>query len=265
MASHRCGFAIGFLVGNHMPRAIPLSPSTVPETENSARDWQALVDYARRWLDAEPGSVVAGNLLGFAQLRLGLNAEARTTLEGVAARHPQDESTQIYLGWAYLAEADAGQAERVARRLLERSPANPEAWVVLAYAQLLQNRLRMLSQTGHGIHPGRVGIDAARRQQGGNRPDGRRHLGPAPARLQLRMPPHVVHIVDAGVGDLRLFQPLHHLRGRQRGKGLVDHGAQRVLVRHPARIGRKALVHGQFRLPQHSLAELDPLPLVLQP
>jgi len=106
-----------------------------------ARDWLALVEHAHKWLAAEPDSVVAGNLLGFAQMRLGRNAEARATLSAVATRHPEDETTQLYLAWAYLGEYDAAAAERVARRMLERSRTRAEAWIVLAYAQLLSNRL----------------------------------------------------------------------------------------------------------------------------
>lgn len=105
-----------------------------------ARNWLALVDHARKWLAAEPNSVVAGNLLGFAQMRLGRHAEARVTLTEVAARHPDDETTQLYLAWAYLGESDGAGAERAARRMLGRSGAHAEAWVALAYAQLAQNR-----------------------------------------------------------------------------------------------------------------------------
>lgn len=107
----------------------------------AARDWTALADHARKWLAAEPDSVIAGNLLGFAQMRLGRNADARATLGAVAARHPDDETTQLYLAWAHLGVSDAPAAERAARRLLERAPSVVEAWVVLAYAHLLSNRL----------------------------------------------------------------------------------------------------------------------------
>lgn len=126
-----------------------------------ARDWTALVEHARKWLVAEPDSVVAGNLLGFSQMRLGRNTEARTTLSAVAARHPDDETTQLYLAWAHLGEADAPAAERVARRLLERSRSRAEAWVVLAYAHLLSNRLDEAAGTvasGLEVSPDFIGL-----------------------------------------------------------------------------------------------------------
>ena len=40
------------------------------------------------------------------------------------------------------------------------------------------------------------------------------------------MLPHVMHRVDAGIGDGRGVQPLDHLLGRQRGKALHDDRAQ---------------------------------------
>jgi superkiller protein 3 len=105
-----------------------------------AGDWKGLASYARRWLDTEPGSADAGNMLGLAQLKLEDVAAARATLSSVAARHPRDATAQVYLGWSFLAERDAEQAERYARQAIELAANNPEAWTVLANAQLLRGR-----------------------------------------------------------------------------------------------------------------------------
>lgn len=105
-----------------------------------SQDWRGLAQYARRWLEAEPASPVAGNVLGLAQLRLGQLAEARSTLGAVVARYPQDDTSQLYLAWAHIGLGEGVDAERIARRLLDRSANMAEASVVLAYAHLLGNR-----------------------------------------------------------------------------------------------------------------------------
>lgn len=104
-------------------------------------DWSGLAAFAQRWLEAEPASPVAASVLGLAQLRLGRHVEAKTTLSAVAARFPQDDTSQLYLAWAHIGLGEAAQAEQIARRLLQRSASVAEAFVVLAYAHLLGSRI----------------------------------------------------------------------------------------------------------------------------
>ncbi len=105
-----------------------------------AGDWKSLASYARRWFEAQPDSAQAGTLLGLAQLKLDEIAASRATLSAVVARHPRDETAHVYLGWAHLAERNAAEAERSARRALDLAGNNPEAWTVLASAQVLLER-----------------------------------------------------------------------------------------------------------------------------
>ncbi len=106
-----------------------------------SQDWRGLAQFARRWLEAEPASPVAGNVLGLAQLRLGQLADAKTTLASVAVRYPQDDTTQLYLAWAHIGLGEGVDAERIARRLLDRAASPAEASVVLVYAHMLGNRI----------------------------------------------------------------------------------------------------------------------------
>ena len=50
------------------------------------------------------------------------------------------------------------------------------------------------------------------RQQRRDRACRRFYVAPAFACAQLRMVPHVVHVVDPGIGDLRIVETLHDLR-----------------------------------------------------
>ena len=99
-----------------------------------------------------------------------------------------------------------------------------------------------------------------RRQRAGRAAD----FAPALARLELRMRPDAGHVVDAGVGDLRVLQPLRDLIDVQAGEGVDDQRAQRLAIGGALRVGQKARILGQFGLAQHLRAEHAPLAFVLQ-
>ena len=127
-----------------------------------------------------------------------------------------------------------------------------------AVAQLGQDRVRVLAQCRHRVHA-RARVPGAGRQHGGQRPLRRADLGPAAARLELRMRPDVLHGVDLGIGDLREFEPLDHLRAGQRLEGVHDDLAQRVALGHALEVGGEARVGGEFGLLQHLVAEAEPI------
>ena len=87
---------------------------------------------------------------------------------------------------------------------------------------------------------------------------------PALARGQLRVRPQLGHAVHAGVGDLRLFQPLDDLRGRELAEGCQDDGFERGAAFIAACIAVKARVRCQRPVLQHHFAKQLPLTLVLQ-
>jgi hypothetical protein len=60
------------------------------------------------------------------------------------------------------------------------------------------------------------------------------------------MLPQVGHLVELGVGDLRVFQALDQLRRRQLGKHGVDDAEQLVLLRQA--VGVAQVLLGQRRL-----------------
>ncbi|KAG0756693.1 hypothetical protein G6F22_020213 [Rhizopus arrhizus] len=110
------------------------------------------------------------------------------------------------------------------------------------------HRIGVLAHGGHRGHARREGIAAGRRQQRRQRAGRAVHLAPAGACLQLRVRPDAGHVVHAGVGDLRVFQPLGDLRDGQVGKGRHDQVAQGVAVGGALRIRQEARVFGQVCL-----------------
>ncbi len=116
---------------------------------------------------------------------------------------------------------------------------------------------RIHARRGIGRHPRRNRrADRARRCV---------NLRPALARRELRVFPHVAHVVHARVRDTRLVEARDHLRRGVRRECGDDDLAQLLPVRGAARVGREAFVCGEFGPPEHPLAEDDPLALVLQP
>src|SRR2546422_5640204 len=67
-------------------------------------------------------------------------------------------------------------------------------------------------------------------------------------RLLLEKKKHVVHVVNMRIGNLRFFESLHDIIGRQRAEDLRDDLAQRIAVGDTARGRGEALVCEQLRL-----------------
>src|SRR5438132_8842402 len=87
-------------------------------------------------------------------------------------------------------------------------------------AELSQDCLGMLAQARHRVHARRIGIGLAWWQQAGNGTYRCFDAGTAVACLPIGMFPHVVHVVHMRIGDLRFFEPLHDIVGRQRADDL---------------------------------------------
>ncbi|MNZ69374.1 hypothetical protein D3C78_876710 [compost metagenome] len=122
----------------------------------------------------------------------------------------------------------------------------------------------MLTKSRHRIHARHVGIASSRWQQTGNNASAGAHLLPALTRLQLRVLPHALHVVDPGIGDLRLVQAFGHCCQAQAGKCLNNQCTQDLTVVHASDVGIEALIVSQLRLQQHRGAKQLPFPLVLQ-
>ena len=97
-------------------------------------------------------------------------------------------------------------------------------------AQLLQDRLGVLAQSGDRPHEGLKGGLTGWRPQGRQWPAGRVDAGPALARLQLRVSPDLGHGVHARIGDLGLIESLGDLRAAQAGKNRRNECLQRLAV-----------------------------------
>src|SRR6218665_352920 len=128
-----------------------------------------------------------------------------------------------------------------------RAQPGPAAGVV---AERAQYRLGVLAHGGHRVHAVVEPVVAPRRQQRRHLAGRRWHVLPAPARGQLRVRPQARHVVDAGVGNLRLVQARHHLRAAQAGEGLLDDGLQRGAVLAAPRVGVEARVAGALGILQ---------------
>ena len=123
----------------------------------------------------------------------------------------------------------------------------------------------MLAHRRHRVHAVVKGAVAPGRQQGRNVASRRTHGLPALSRLQLRMRPQIGHVVHAGVGNLCLVKPRHHLLGAELAKQRQDDVPERLAVLVTPGIAVKARVHSERRILQHQLAKCLPFALVLQP
>ncbi|MNG15359.1 hypothetical protein D3C84_991810 [compost metagenome] len=121
--------------------------------------------------------------------------------------------------------------------------------------QLAQNAAGVLPQPRHAIHSRRERSVVTGRQQRRQFPAGAVHFPPAIAGLELRVIPHALHVIDPGIGDLRVFQALDDLLDRQRGKTVDDDLPQRFTVLRALEVGREPLVRRQRRVQQDLLAE----------
>ena len=92
---------------------------------------------------------------------------------------------------------------------------------------------------GTGSMRGAYAFELSGRQQRRDGPGGRRDVGPPVARLQLLVPPYVVHVVHPCVGDLRGVEPRDHFVDRHPRKLVDDHRAQRVARFRATRVRRK--------------------------
>jgi hypothetical protein len=142
----------------------------------------------------------------------------------------------------------AGMGERGAFRWPR--PARRRADGCRVQAQLGQDGVGVLAQRGHGVQRGSPSASCPAAAAPGTGPAGvstsrQRRARPAAGAPTPRP------CVDLGVGDLRVFQPLGHLRGGQAAK------ASTMMARSASRCGAacgvagKALVGGQFGLQQH--------------
>ena len=82
-------------------------------------------------------------------------------------------------------------------------------------SELMKNCFRMLAKRRHGIHPRREPIRQPGRQQRGDAARRGVHIDPAVAGFQLFVCPHFVHVVHAGIRDLRVIQAGNDLRSGQ--------------------------------------------------
>ena len=92
-----------------------------------------------------------------------------------------------------------------------------------------------------------------------HRPAGVADFAPAIARLQLRMLPHVVHVVDARVRDLRVIEPLARPASAvSPGERIDDDGAQLLArgtaLRIAARSARRSPAPGRAALSSQNTA-----------
>ncbi len=116
----------------------------------------------------------------------------------------------------------------------------------------------MLAQRGHASMRGSPLLPRAGRQQRGHRAGRRIDFAPAVARLQLRMLPHVVHVLTCALAICASSSRADHLLGGQRGEGVDDERAQLVARGAALRVGGEALVGGQLGLQQHLARRTPP-------
>jgi hypothetical protein len=131
-------------------------------------------------------------------------------------------------------------------------------------AQLGQDGVGVLAQRGHGAQRGSP-ASQARRQQRGHRAGRRVDRRQRPRACQLRMRPQAGHVVDLGVGDLRVFQalaPPARRSGAAKARRRSAHAA--FAVRGALRVAGKRSSCASAGWQQHLGAEGLPLAFVLQ-
>lgn len=119
----------------------------IAEKLRSERQWQALVEHSRQWLDAYPTSYLAGESLGYAQLNAGQTTEARATLLALTAKFPSGARAFTYLGGAHRALGELDLAEAAVRRAIALRPGDGYGYSVLAEIQLAAARLTDADQS----------------------------------------------------------------------------------------------------------------------
>jgi hypothetical protein len=77
------------------------------------------------------------------------------------------------------------------------------------------------------------------------------------------MVPDALHVIDPGVGDLRVVEPVDHSIEIGRGERFNDQFTQRGAVLEPLEIGAEALIFNQLDLSQDFLAKHLPFLLIL--
>src|SRR5882672_4255739 len=154
------------------------------------------------------GSLSIGTSRKRVRVREIVNA-CRVTRRGSAAPSRADSSTPYYFG--------------------SNNPRGTQSLdICVIPPQLAQYDRGMLPQCWDVVHARRKRVARAWRQQRRDRTRGSTDLDPATSRPELRMPPHVVHVVHLCVPDTRLVQARYDLIRGERCEHFKNDGAERV-------------------------------------
>src|SRR5271157_5807273 len=126
-----------------------------------------------------------------------------------------------------------------------RAPLAQRGNLVVAEAQISEDRVGVLPQAGNGAHRGFVSGDDRRWQQRGDRAVGRIDLSPPVARGQLREHQHFARRVVARVADTGGIRGLLDMRQVVLCAPGRDRLVEDVAVRDPSWVGPEPLVVGQ--------------------
>ena len=115
-----------------------LNKATELETR---KDWPALLEHARRWTQAQPGSGVAWLNLGYAHYQAGQSAKAIETYQQALRINPEDAWAWFNLGIAYRKAGQTAKAIEAYQQALRTNPEYAGVWYNLgiAYAEAGQS------------------------------------------------------------------------------------------------------------------------------
>lgn len=137
----------------YLERVITADPTYAPAVSQLLDLYQRQSEWAKAatllepLVDDQPLNVELQKQQAFYYLRAGMSDKARDRFEALLKADPKDERSLFYLAEALNDLDDFNAAESIYRKLLEKSPSDPELLISFALNQMAQRRFDDAAQT----------------------------------------------------------------------------------------------------------------------